>query len=257
MQYSHLSDTVKIKIVSETSKEGKFEVEGLYTGYGTTLGNALRRVLLSSLPGAAITQVKIKGADHEFSTLEGVLEDVIEITLNLKKIRFRFHATEPQVLFIKSKGEGKITAADIKTSSEVEVINKDAHIATLTSKSAEFDVEITVEKGLGYVSVEERKTDKLPIKTIAIDAFFSPVQRVNFLVENMRVGDKTDFNRLVLDIETDGSIAPSEALHKSCNILKDHFEKVGLITGGIEAVKEKVEEIEEDEEKPAKKKAKK
>lgn len=226
MEYHHLSETVKIKKVSETEKEGVFEIEGLYTGYGLTLGNALRRVLLSSLPGAAITQIKIKGVDHEFSTVGGVKEDVVEITLNLKKIHFRFFAEEPQILTLKVKGEKKVTAGDIKTSAQVEVANKDALIATLTAKNAELEMELTVEKGLGYVPVEARKTEKLPIKTIALDATFTPVVKVNFTVENMRIGNRTDYNRLRIHLETDGSISPSSALHKAVNILKDHFDKI-------------------------------
>lgn len=229
MEYTRLSETVKIKTISETETEGLFEIEGLYTGYGLTLGNALRRSLLSSLPGAAITQVKIKGVEHEFSTIPGVKEDVVEITLNLKRVRFKFYATEPQVLTLKVKGEKKVTASDIKANAQVELVNSDCHIATLTGKNAEIDMELTVEKGLGYVPVEARKLEKLPIKTIALDAIFSPVQKVNFVVENMRVGDRTDYNRLKLTIETDGTITPSSALHKASNILKDHFEKVSAI----------------------------
>jgi DNA-directed RNA polymerase subunit alpha len=229
MEYKKLSETVKIKTVSQTATEGVFEIEGLYTGYGLTLGNALRRSLLSSLPGAAITQVKIKGINHEFSTLPGVREDVIEITVNLKKVRFKFYASEPQVLVLKVKGEKEVTAKDIQVNSQVEVVNPDCHIATLTNKNAELEMELTVEKGLGYVPVEARKLEKLPIKTIAIDAIFTPVRNVNFVVENMRVGDRTDYNRLKIVIETDGTILPSSALHKAANILKDHFEKVSSI----------------------------
>jgi len=253
MEYSLLSEAVKIKKVSETEKEGVFEIEGLYTGYGLTLGNALRRVLLSSLPGAAITQIKIKGVEHEFSTIPGVLEDVVEIMLNLKKIRFRFYATEPQVLTLKAKGEKEVTARDIKTNAQVEVVNPDAHIATLTDKNAELDMELTVEKGLGYVPVEARKTEKLPIKTIALDAIFTPIVKVNFNIENMRVGERTDYNRLRLIIETDGSISPSSALHKACNILKDHLEKISAIEA--KSIVEKVETPEIKEKKEKKKKS--
>lgn len=258
MEYTRLSETVKVKTISETETEGLFEVEGLYTGYGLTLGNALRRSLLSSLPGAAITQVKIKGVEHEFSTIPGVKEDVVEITLNLKRVRFRFYATEPQVLTLKVKGEKKVTAADIKTNAQLEIVNPDCHIATLTSKNAELDMELTVEKGLGYVPVEARKLEKLPIKTIAIDAIFTPVQKVNFIVENMRVGDRTDYNRLKLTIETDGTISPSSALRKASNILKDHFEKVSAIEVKEvgEAPKEKREEGEEVKKKKGEKKTK-
>lgn len=224
-----LSENVKIKKVSENDTEGIFEIEGLYTGYGLTLGNTLRRALLSSLPGAAITQVKIKGVDHEFSTIPGVAEDVIEITLNLKRIRFKFHASEPQVLTLKVKGEKKVTAGDIKGNAEVEVVNPDIHIATLTSKNSELEMELTIEKGMGYVPVESRKIEKLSIKTIALDAIFSPVVKVNFSIENMRVGDRTDYNRLRIVIETDGSISPSSALHKASNVLRDHFDKISAV----------------------------
>ena len=252
MEWPKLSDTVKIKKISETEKEGVFEVEGLYPGHGLTVGNALRRVLLSSLPGAAVTQMKIKGIDHKFSTIAGVLEDVIEVALNLKKIRFYFHAVEPQILILKVKGEKKVLARDIKTNAQVEVVNPDALIATLTDKNAELDMEITVEKGMGYVPVEARKTEKLPVKTIGLDAIFTPVVKVNFNVENMRVGERTDFNRLKLFIETDGSIFPSSALHKTCNILKDHFEKISAIE-----VKETEKRVEVPEIKPGQGKKKK
>lgn len=229
MEYKRLSESVFVKKVSETPIEGVFEIEGLYTGYGLTVGNALRRILLSSLPGAAITQVKILGVKHEFSTIEGIAEDILEICLNLKKVRFQFFADEPQILTIEVKGEKDITAADIKTNAQVKVINSDLHIASLTSKKAELKMELTVEKGLGYVSAENRKTEKIPVGVIAIDSIFTPVTKVNFVIENMRVGEKTDYNRLRLFIETDGSVSPSAALHKSANILKDHFEKISLI----------------------------
>ncbi len=255
MEYTRLSETVKIKKISETDKEGIFEIEGLYTGYGLTIGNALRRVLLSSLAGAAITQIKIKGVEHEFSAIPGVLEDVVEMTLNLKKVRFRFYAAEPQVLSLKAKGEKKVTAADIKTNSQVEVVNPDALIATLTNKNTELDMELTVEKGLGYVPVEARKIERLPIKTIVLDAIFTPVVKVNFNIENMRVGERTDYNRLRIIIETDGSISPSNALHKACNVLKDHFEKIFAIEVKEIEKKAEVSEKKERKEKKSKKKA--
>ena len=229
MQFVYLSESAIIKKVSETNTEGVFEVEGLYSGYGITVGSALRRVLFSSLPGAAITQFKIRGVQHEFSTVSKIVEDVVEIGLNLKKIRFQIHTNEPQTLFLKVKGEKIVTAADIKTNSEVEVITPDVQIATLTDKSAELDMELRVERGLGFVPVEARKSEKLPIGTVAIDAAFSPVIKANFSVENMRVGDRTDYNRLIISVTTDGSITPSSALHKASNILKDHFDKVSQI----------------------------
>ena len=226
MEYTRLSETIKIKKVSETETNGVFEVEGLFVGYGLTLGNALRRALLSSLPGAAITQIKIKGVKHEFSTIPGVKEDLIEIISNLKHIRFRFYADEPQTLYLKVKGEKEIKAKDIEINSFVEVINLDSPIAVLTDKSAEINAELTVEKGLGYVPVEARKTEKLPVGVIAIDAIFAPIKNVNFVVENMRVGERTDYNRLKIFIETDGSITPSSALHKAANVLRDHIDKI-------------------------------
>ncbi len=245
MKYSHLSETVSIKTVSEKENVGTFHIEGLYSGFGVTLGNALRRVLLSSLPGAAITQFKAKGVDHEFSTLPGMVEDVVELSLNLKKVRFYFTADEPQTLTIHSKGDGEVTAGNIEENAFVKVLNKDLHLATLTKKGAELDAEIVVEKGLGYVVAESRKMERLSVGTIVIDSIFSPVVKVSFEVENMRVGDRTDFNRLKMEIETDGSISPSEAIHKAANVLKDHFEKVAEV---------EVHAAEIPEEKPAKKK---
>ncbi len=226
MEYHYLSETVKIKKVSEINTHGFFEIEGLYSGYGLTMGNALRRALFSSLPGAAITQIKIKGVKHEFSTIPGIKEDVVEIILNLKKVRFKFYADEPQIFTLKARGEKKITAGDIEIDSSIEIINPDAHILTLTGKTAEIDMELTIEKGLGYSMAESRKMEKLSVGAIMIDAFFTPITNVNFIIENMRVGEKTDYNRLKLEIETDGSITPSGALHKAANVLKDHLEKI-------------------------------
>lgn len=229
MQYSYVSESVSAKKASEKDNVGVFHIEGLYTGYGTTLGNALRRVLLSSLPGAAITQIKIKGVNHEFSTLPGMMEDIVEFTLNLKKVRFHFFADQPQTLTLKVKGEKEVTAADIESTPLVQVINKDLVLATLSKKGAELDMELTVEKGLGYVPSEARKLERLTVGMIVLDAVFSPVQRASVSVENMRVGDRTDYNRLILEIETDGSITPSEALHKASSIMKDHFDKIMAI----------------------------
>lgn len=226
MQYSYLSESVKIKKISEGNNVGVFEIEGLYTGYGTTLGHALRRALLSSLPGAAITQIKIKGVNHEFSTLPGMLEDIVEFSLNLKKVRFHFFADQPQTLTLKVKKDGEVTAGDIQSTPLVQVVNPDLYLATLTKKSADLEMELTVEKGLGYIPAESHTVERLSVGTIVLDAIFSPVVRVSAEVENMRVGDRTDFNRLKMEVETDGSITPSEAIHKAGSILKDHFEKI-------------------------------
>jgi len=230
MEYAYLSSTVSVKTVSEEATKGVFEVEGLFAGYGLTVGNAIRRALLSSLPGAAVTEIKIKGVPHEFSTLPGLKEDIVELALNFKKLRFRLHVDEPQVLALKVKGAKVVTGGDIELNSSVELMNPAEHLATTTDKGAELDIEVKVERGLGYSAVEARKSEgRLPIGTIAVDAIFTPVTRVNYTVEDMRVGDRTDYNRLSLEIETDGTISPSSALHKAANILKDHFEKVGEV----------------------------
>lgn len=230
MEFAYLSSSVVVKTVSEDSKNGVFEIEGLFAGYGLTIGNAIRRALLSSLPGAAVTEIKIKNVPHEFSTLPGLKEDIVELALNFKKLRFRLHVDEPQVLALKMKGETDVTAGDIELNSNVEMINPEEVLAHLTAKDAEIDIEVKVERGLGYIPVEARKSEgRLPIGTIAIDALFTPVQRVNYTIEDMRVGDRTDYNRLRLEISTDGSISPSSALHKASNILKDHFEKVAVV----------------------------
>lgn len=224
MQIS-LPKTPKIKEADES--RAVFEIEELYPGYGVTIGNALRRVLYSSLPGAAITQVKIKGAPHEFSTLSGVLEDILEITLNLKHVYVRLHGDEPQTVFIKTRGPRKVTAADINVPSQVEVVNKDAHIATLTSKNSRFEAELLVESGFGYVPTEQQQKGRAEIGGIPLDAIFTPMRKVNFEVENMRVGDRTDYNRLRVEVVTNGTISPQEAFAYAAKLLLKHFDVVG------------------------------
>jgi len=205
----------KPRVVSEENNYGIFEIDGLFPGYGHTLGNSLRRIILSSLPGAAITQVKIDGAEHEFATLAGVKEDVITILLNLRKVRLHLHGDEPMTISLKKTGIGPVTAADIDVPSQVEILNGDQHIAEITNKSTKLNIEITVEKGLGYIPREVHQKDKVEIGTIALDAVFTPIRRANYEVENMRVGDRTDYNRLRITIETDGTYTASEALEKS------------------------------------------
>lgn len=234
-----------------SSHRAILEIEGLYPGYGLTIGNALRRVMLSSLAGAAITSIKIKDVGHEFSTLPGVLEDVVEIILNLKQVRFKVYNDEPLIITLKAKGERKVLAKDIKTISQVEVINPNTHIATLTSKNASLEMEIRVERGLGYSAIESRKREKQEIGTIAVDAIFTPIKMINFKVEDMRVGDKTNYNRLRFDIETDGAITPAEALANAANLLIEHFK---IVTASIKTVKAEKKE-EEKEEEPTRKKA--
>jgi len=209
----------KPKIVLEKDSMGVYEIDGLYPGYGHTLGNSLRRIILSSLPGTAITHVKIAGVSHEFSTIPGVKEDVITILLNLKKLRLKTTTEESQNITLKIKGVKDITAADIKLPGQVEILNPEQHIASVTDKNAELDMELTVARGLGYVSKDVLQKERVDIGTIALDATFTPIRRVNYEVENMRVGDRTDFNRLKISIDTDGTITPHEALERSISIM--------------------------------------
>jgi len=209
----------KPRVVKEEEFSGLFEIDGLYPGYGHTLGNSLRRIILSSLPGAAITQVKIDGVQHEFSAIDGVRQDVITILLNLKRIRLAMHNDGPLTLTLKASGQKVITAADIVVPSQIEILNPDQIIAELTDKSAKLSMDITVEHGLGYVPREVHQKDKVDIGTIALDAVFTPIRRVNYEVENMRVGDRTDYNRLRVFIETDGTLSPRAALENSIEIM--------------------------------------
>ncbi len=209
----------KPKVIREDKISGVYEIDGLYPGYGHTLGNSLRRIILSSLPGTAITKVKIAGVEHEFSTIDGVKEDVITILLNLKKVRIRLDTDEAQLITLKVSGVKEVTAKDIQVPGQAEVLNPDLHIASLTEKSAELDIELTVEKGLGYVSKEVIQKDRVDIGSITLDAAFTPIRKANYEVENMRVGDRTDFNRLRLMIETDGTVTPHEALEKSITLM--------------------------------------
>jgi DNA-directed RNA polymerase subunit alpha len=209
----------KPRVVSEEDNKGVFEIDGLYPGYGHTLGNSLRRIILSSLPGAAITQVKIDGVEHEFSSLDGVKEDVITMLLNLRRIRLNSHSEEPVTISLKKKGVGDVTAKDIDAPTQVEILNPDQHIAEITNKSTELNVEMTIERGLGYVPREVHQKEKMEIGTIALDAVFTPIRRANYEVENMRVGDRTDYNRLRVIIETDGTYSAREALENSIEIM--------------------------------------
>lgn len=209
----------KPRVIEETETKGRYEIDGLYPGYGHTLGNSLRRIILSSLPGAAITSVKITGVSHEFSTIEGVKEDTIAILLNLKKLRFAVSSDEAQTLTLKVKGTKKVTGADIVLPGQVTIANADAHIATITDKDTELEMEIVVEKGIGYIAKEMLQKERVDIGTITLDAAFSPILQANYDVEQMRVGDRTDFNKLRVFIHTDGTIAPREAFEKSIEIM--------------------------------------
>ncbi|MFA6535844.1 MAG: DNA-directed RNA polymerase subunit alpha [Candidatus Paceibacterota bacterium] len=216
----------KPKIVKEGDNIGVYEIDGLYPGYGHTLGNSLRRIILSSLPGAAVTRVKIEGVSHEFSTMAGIKEDVITILLNLKRLRIKMLTDEPQNLTLKVKGVKEITAADIKFPGQIEILNPELVLAHATEKNAEIEAELFVEKGLGYVSKEVLHKDRVDIGSIAMDAIFTPIRRVNYEVENMRVGDRTDFNRLRIFIETNGTISPKEALEDSISIMISQLKAV-------------------------------
>lgn len=209
----------KPRVVSEAEFHGVYEIDGLFPGYGHTLGNSLRRIILASLPGATVTQVKIEGVGHEFSTMAGMNEDVITLLLNLKRVRFQLHGDEPMTIQLKKSGAGMVTAADITCPTQVEILNPTQHIAELTAKSSLLDMSITIERGLGYVPREVHQKDKVEIGTIALDAVFTPIRRANYEVENMRVGDRTDYNRLRLSIETDGTITPRQALESSIEIM--------------------------------------
>lgn len=235
----------KPKIVKEDGFKGVYEIDGLYPGYGYTLGNSIRRIILSSLPGASVISVKIDGVDHEFSTIDGVKEDVINILLNLKKIRVKLLTDEPQELNLKIKGSKIITAKDIDAPGQVEILNPEQYIATITNKSTTLNMSITVMKGLGYSPKEEIQKDKVEIGTIAVDAFFTPIRRASYEVENMRVGDRTNFNRLRFFIETDGTITPREAFENSIIIM---VKQLSAVVGFKEEKTDITEEIEDEKE---------
>lgn len=212
-----------LKTVSREGSRAVFEITKLYPGYGVTLGNALRRVLLSSLPGAAVTRVSFQSVPHEFTTIPGVKETVLDIMLNLKKLRLKLFSDEPHVLTITKKGEGFVTSDDIQISAQAQIASKGLHIATLTDKKAELTMEITVERGVGYIPADMQAKEKMPVGTIALDSTFTPVRSAAFTVENMRVGDRTDYNRLQMALETDGTLAPDEALAQAAKILVQQF----------------------------------
>ncbi|MEK7503263.1 MAG: DNA-directed RNA polymerase subunit alpha [Patescibacteria group bacterium] len=216
------------KAVSEEKTKGVYEISGLYPGYGNTLGNSIRRILLSSLPGAAVTSVKIQGVSHEFATLSGVKEDVIKILLNLKQLRFKLHGEGPEVATLEMKGVKDATGKDIKCPSQLEVLNEDHHIMSVTDKNTKISMELTVEKGIGFVPSEELAKDKVAIGTLMLDAIFTPIRRANYEVENMRVGDRTDYNLLRITIETDGSITPRDAFKSALSIMKKQIEKIEM-----------------------------
>lgn len=234
--------------VSEDGNYGKFVVEPLERGYGITLGNALRRILLSSLPGVAATSIKIDGVLHEFSTVPGVKEDVTELILNIKTLALKMTGEGPKTIYIDAQGAGEVTGADIKTDGDVEVINKDLHIATL-DEGGKLYMEITVNRGRGYVSQTKNKNDELPLSAISIDSIYTPVKRVNFTVDNTRVGQITDYDKLTLEIWTNGTIKTEEAISLSAKILIEHFKLFMTLTDHANDVEIMIEKEEDKKEK--------
>ena len=213
------------RVVLEEGNKGVFEIDGLYPGYGHTLGNSLRRIILSSLSGASITSIKIDGVSHEFQTMDGIKEDVIVIILNLKKTCFKMISDEPQMVALSIKGPKEVLARDIKTGGQVEILNPELHIAEVTGK-VNLNIEMKIEKGLGFISKEAFQKEKVDVGTIAVDAIFSPIRRVAYEVENMRVGDKTNHNRLRISIETDGTLTAREALSVSIEIMINQLKAI-------------------------------
>lgn len=235
------------KVTQKKKSQAVFEIEGLYPGYGVTIGNSLRRVLLTSLQGAAVTQIKIKGAPHEFSTIPGVLEDTMMILLNIKNLRFKVFEDGPQKVSLKVKKEGEVKGSDFECPSQVQLVNPDLHIATITDKKTELEIEIQVEKGIGYVQKDQLKKVgvRAEIGAIAVDAIFTPIRNVNFRVESMRVGDRTDFDRLSLEIETDGTITPEEAFFEASEILIKHFNIIFSGKAGEDVQEAEISGVEE------------
>jgi DNA-directed RNA polymerase subunit alpha len=233
-----------VKLISEEGNEAVFEISPYFPGYGPTLGNALRRVLLSSLPGAAVTSVRIDGVDHEFSTINGVKEDVVSILLNLKQMRLKVFSDRPIELSLKVKGDKVVKAKDFEKNSEVEIINKEMVIANLTDAKSELVLRVMVKNGRGYVPVEVREGETRDLGEIAVDAIYTPVERVSFRVENVRVGQETEFHKLMMTIRTDGTISPREALSQAASILEDHFkELVTDLKERLTVVRETIEEV--------------
>lgn len=216
---------IEVTEISEDKKYGKFVVEPLERGYGITLGNSLRRIMLSSLPGAAVSQVKIEGVLHEFSSIPGVKEDVTEIIMNIKSLAIKNSSdtNEPKTAYIEYEGEGVVRASDIQVDQDIEILNPDLVIATLSGKDTKLYMELTITRGRGYVSSDRNKTEDLPIGVIAVDSIYTPVERVNVTVENTRVGQITDYDKLTLDVYTNGTLEPDEAVSLAAKVLSEHL----------------------------------
>jgi len=216
---------IEVVEISEDKKYGKFVVEPLERGYGITLGNSLRRIMLSSLPGAAVSQVKIEGVEHEFSSIPGVKEDVTEIIMNIKSLAIKnsSETNEAKTAYIEYEGEGVVRASDIQVDQDIEILNPDTVIATLSGKNTKLYMELTITKGRGYVSADKNKREDLPIGVIAIDSIYTPVERVNVTVQNTRVGQITDYDKLTLDVHTNGTLVPDEAVSLAAKVLSEHL----------------------------------
>jgi DNA-directed RNA polymerase subunit alpha len=245
MQFQNLIKPKKIEPVGELTRNyGKFVAEPLERGFGITIGNSLRRTLLSTIEGTAVVGVRIEGVTHEYATIPGVFEDVVDIILNIKSLELNLHTHEQTRVFIEKKGEGVITAADIKGNPNVEVLNPDQHIATITDPNTQLYMELIVERGIGYVPAEEMKDKFDEVDIIPIDAIFSPIKRVNYQVDNARVGQSTDYDKLIIEVETDGSVKPEDAIAFAAKIIKDQMEL--FINFDEPVYEEKQEKVERD-----------
>lgn len=250
--YEFKKPKIEIAEKSEDNKYGKFVIEPLERGYGTTLGNSLRRVMLSSLPGTAVSSIRIKGVLHEFSSIPGVKEDVTEIVLNVKELHIRNHSEsdEPKIAYIEAEGDCVVTAADIKTDSDIEILNKDLVIANLNGPDAKLDMELTITNGRGYVSADRNKSQDAPLDSIAVDSIYTPIERVNLTVENTRVGQVTDYDKLTLDVYTNGTLAPKEAVSYAAKLLIEHLSLFENLSDNVSTepiiAEKKVEEEKKD-----------
>ena len=242
---------ISVEEISDDKRYGKFVVEPLERGYGTTLGNSLRRIMLSSLPGAAVSQIKIDGVDHEFTSIPGIKEDVTEIIMNVKSLAIRNNSEtdEPKTAYIEYSGEGVIHASDIQVDQDIEIMNPEQTIATLSGKDAKLYMELTITKGRGYISAEKNKSDSFPIGVIAIDSIYTPVERVNVTVENTRVGQVTDYDKLTLDVYTNGSLSPDEAVSLAAKVLSEHLSLFIDLSENAKTAEVMVEKPDDDKEK--------
>ena len=242
---------IEVAEISEDKKYGRFVVEPLERGYGITLGNSLRRIMLSSLPGAAVSQVKIEGVLHEFSSMEGVKEDVTEIIMNIKSLAIKNNSdtNEPKTAYTEYEAEGVLRASDIQCDQDIEILNPDQPIATLSGKNTKLYMELTITRGRGYVSADKNKSEDLPIGVIAVDSIYTPVERVNVTVENTRVGQITDFDKLTLDVHTNGTLAPDEAVSLAAKVLSEHLSLFIDLSENAKTAEVMVEKEEDEKEK--------